>query len=139
MVVEVPAGRTASLALSQGVERVKVYAQPTGGDSIDLPLTLTNTALRGSTTFTYWIDAVAPSESMADIAFTLTTSDAGPASSDTVRATAMATDVVAHRTGDFYGQPLSELHEDRRDPNEFIVLTNNDFDAAALVPDERRC
>jgi hypothetical protein len=89
MVVEVPAGRTATLALSQGVERVKVYAQPTGGKSLDMPFTLTNTALRGSTTFTYWIDAVAPSASMADIAFTLTTSDTGPASSDTIRATAV--------------------------------------------------
>jgi hypothetical protein len=90
MVVEVPAGRTATLALSQGTEWVQVYAQPTGGAPLAFPLTLTNTALRGSTTFTYWIEAVAPSESMADIAFTLTTSDTGPASSDTVRATAMA-------------------------------------------------
>jgi hypothetical protein len=68
---------------------VQVYAEPTGGKSLDMPFTLTNTALRGSTTFTYWIDAVAPSASMADIAFTLTTSDTGPASSDTIRATAV--------------------------------------------------
>jgi hypothetical protein len=93
MVVEVPAGRTATLALSQGAERVQVYAQPTGGAPLGFPLALANPAVRGSTTFTYWIDAVAPSASMADIAFTLTTSDAGPASSDTVRATAYLLDL----------------------------------------------
>jgi hypothetical protein len=117
MVVEVPAGRTATLALSQGTEWVKVYAQPTGGDSIDLPLTLTNTALRGSTTFTYWIDAVAPSESMADIAFTLTTSDAGPASSDTVRATTVAGSVDLEIIG------LDANEEDF--PGGLVAVNNN--------------
>jgi hypothetical protein len=73
---------------------------------------------------------------MADIAFTLTPTGGSPASADRSRATAVATNLVAHRTGDFHGQPIPELQENRRDPNEFIVLTNNDFDAAALVPDD---
>jgi hypothetical protein len=131
MLVDVPAGRTATLAITQGAENVRVWTAPTGGTAIPTAGTTVGNALQ-----TFWIEAFAPSARPADIAFTLTPTGASPASSDTVRATAVATDVVAHRTGDFYGQPLSELHEDRRNPNEFIVLTNNDFDAAALVPDD---
>jgi hypothetical protein len=123
MVVEVPAGRTTSLALIQDVERVKVYAQPTGGDPLALPLTLTNAALRGSTTFTYWIDAVAPSESMADIAFTLTTSGTGPASSDTVRATAVAVDLS-----------IDDLPTPIEDGSGAVIWRNSDFSRNTPAP-----
>ena len=93
MIVEVPAGRTVSLAITQGAGRVQLYAQATDGTQFDLPLAITAPQGTNSTTLTYWIQAVAPSTSIADIAFTLTTTDSGPASSDTVRATALAVDL----------------------------------------------
>jgi hypothetical protein len=140
MIAEVPAGMTATLEFdAAAAEKVKVFL-PSGAVALDTA-TLKTTVVGGSPR-TFWIEAFTPSASMADIAFTLTldgstgSGSTGAPPSDTIRATAVATDIVAHRTGDFYGQPLSELHEDRRNPNEFIVLTNNDFDAAALVPDD---
>jgi hypothetical protein len=134
MVVDVPKGMKATLAFdATAAGKVKVFS-PSG--TVVLDQGMLSTPIVGGGPQNFWIEAFAPSASMADIAFTLTPTGGSPASGDTVRATAVATNLVAHRTGDFHGQPIPELQENRRDPNEFIVLTNNDFDAAALVPDD---
>ena len=99
MIVEVPAGRTASLAIPQGAERVRVYA-PNDPNPLAFPLSVSAPAGTGSATFTYWIEAVAPSAGMADIVFTLTTTGTGPVSSDTVRATAVAVDLDVDSNND---------------------------------------
>ncbi len=99
MIVEVPAGRTATLAIPQGAERVRVYA-PNDPTPLAFPLSVSAPAGTRSTTLTSWIEAVAPSASMADIVFTLTTTGSGPVSSDTVRATAVAVDLDVDSNND---------------------------------------
>ncbi|MFN9369735.1 MAG: hypothetical protein ACK6CT_13385 [Planctomycetia bacterium] len=86
MVVDVPAGRTATLAVTQGAEKVRLWTAPTGGTAISAA----GTTIVGGAVQAFWIEALSPSASMADIAFTLTPTGCSPASADTIRATAMA-------------------------------------------------
>ena len=92
MVVHVAAGRTATLAFAQGVDMVRVYAQETGGNPV-LEQGNETTTIGGGPPQTFWIEAFAPSASLADIAFTLTPTGGSPASADTIRATAVAVDL----------------------------------------------
>jgi hypothetical protein len=125
MVVEVPSGRTASLAIRKNPESVRLYADPTGGTPLSLPLTVTASATT-SKTLTYWIQALAPSTSMADIVFELTTTDAGRSSTDTVRATAVAVDLDVDSDNDGTIDPDNGLAggDDRieGDPSRGIVV-----------------
>jgi hypothetical protein len=97
MVVNVASGRTATLAFdADAAKTVRVYS-PTG--SIALDHDRLSTPIVGGPAQTFWIDAFAPSASLADIAFTLTL-DVSPGSgstgsppSDTIRATAVAVDL----------------------------------------------
>ncbi len=88
MVVQVLAGQAATLAITQGADKVRVYGQETGGNPILGPGQLLTPVVGGSPQ-TFWVEAVAASTSLADIAFTLTAAD-GLSSTDIVRATAVA-------------------------------------------------
>jgi hypothetical protein len=75
MVVNVASGRTATLAFdADAAKKVRVYS-PTG--SIALDHDRLSTPIVGSPAQTFWIEAFAPSASMADIAFTLTVTGTG--------------------------------------------------------------
>ena len=88
MIVDVPQGRTAALGFDAGAaSKVKVLSS---SGAVVLDTERLSTTIAGGGPQTFWIEAFAPSQSMADIAFTLATTGAGPASSDTVRATAVA-------------------------------------------------
>lgn len=97
MVVEVTTGQEATLSLNSGAsDRVKVYSS-TGQEVLSATKSAANMVdVQGgvvtvaTTTWTLWVEATAPSASMADIAFTLTASGSGMSSTDIVRATAMA-------------------------------------------------
>lgn len=73
MIVDVPAGRTASLAITQRADKVRLWPAPTGGTAI----AATGTTIVGGSAQTFWIEAFAPSASLADIAFTLTVTGTG--------------------------------------------------------------
>ena len=94
LVVNVPEFQTATLTFdATAAERVRVYS-PAGVLALDV--THLSTTVEGGAAQTFWIEAFAPSASMADVAFTLTldvspgSSSTGSAPSDTIRATAMA-------------------------------------------------
>jgi hypothetical protein len=95
MIVDVPQGRTATLAITQGADKVRLWTAQTGGTAIPAA----GTTIAGGAVQTYWIEAFAPSASMADIAFTLTLSvgtGSGSTTSpprDTIRATAVTLDL----------------------------------------------
>jgi hypothetical protein len=144
MIVDVPQGRTATLAFDAGAARkVRVYA-PSG--ALALEQGRLSTPITAGSPQSFWIEAFAPSASLADIAFTLTATGGGPASSDMILATAVAVDLVAHRTGGRLGEVVSEDLESASDPNTYMILTNRDFeqglplagrdfdDAIALLP-----
>jgi hypothetical protein len=125
MIVHVPQGRKATLAITQGADKVRLWTAQTGGTAIPAAGT---TIVGGGSPQTYWIEAFAPSASMADIAFTLTASGTGTASSDKIRATAAGMNMVAHRTGGRLGEVVSEDLESAGDPNSYMILTNRDFE-----------
>jgi len=126
MVVDVPAGRTATLAFDPtAAAKVKVFA---ASGAVVLEQGRLSTRIVGGSPQTFWIEAFAPSESMADIAFTLTPTGGSPASADTIRATAVAADLVAHRTGGRLGDVTPENLESAGDPNTYMILTNRDFE-----------
>jgi len=88
MVVDVPAGRTATLAFDPtAAAKVKVFSP---SDAVVLEQGRLSTRIVGGSPQTFWIEAFAPSASLADITFTLTPTGGSPASSDTIRATAVA-------------------------------------------------
>ncbi len=107
LVVQALAGQAASLALnSEAARQMKVYPQATGGTALEFkpfgtnPVpTLDMAGVQGgvvtgaTTTWTLWVEATAPSVSLADIVFTLT-ANGGLSSTDIVRATAMAMPAV---------------------------------------------
>jgi hypothetical protein len=133
MIAEVPAGMTATLGFAQGIDMVRVYAQETGGEPVLKKRTETTTVVGGSPR-TFWIEAFAPSANMADIAFTLTldvgasSGSTGAPPSDMIRATAVAADLMAHRTGGRLGEVVSDDLESAGDPNSYMILTNRDFE-----------
>ena len=101
LIVTVPEFQTATLAFdATAAERVRVYS-PAGVVALDV--THLSTTVEGGTAQTFWIEAFAPSASMADITLTLTltlddstgsgsagSGSTGSAPTDTIRATAVA-------------------------------------------------
>ena len=59
-----------------------------------------STPIVGGSAQTFWIEAFAPSASLADIAFTLTPTGGKPASADTIRATAVKVDIDVDSNND---------------------------------------
>lgn len=102
MIVDVPVGRTASLSITQGADKVEVYANDGRRVLWSTTTSLSLPAQTGTTRtpVSFWIQAVVPSAGLADIAFTLTTTGTGPASSDIVRATAVAVDLDVDSNND---------------------------------------
>ncbi len=106
LVVELSAGKTARLELAEGADKVTLWDHesqgarvfPEGASAIDL--TAPTDAL--ATTWTFWIEAIAPSASIADITFTLTSHGESSATevADTVRATAVAADLDGDTNND---------------------------------------
>jgi len=87
MVVDVPHGRTATLAFdAAAAAKVKVFE---ASGAVVLDQGMLSTPIVGGSPQTFWIEAFAPSATMADITFTLTTTGGSPASSDRIRATAV--------------------------------------------------
>lgn len=75
MIVDVPAGRTATLAFdATTASKVRVFS-PSGAVALDQGRL--STPIAGGSPQTFWIEAFAPSTSMADIAFTLTVTGTG--------------------------------------------------------------
>jgi hypothetical protein len=110
MIAEVPAGMTATLEFDPAAaKKVKVFL-PSGAVALDTA-TLKTTVVGGEPR-TFWIEAFAPSASLADIAFTLTlvvsasSGSAGSPPSDMIRATAVPPgptvdiDVDSNNSGD---------------------------------------
>jgi len=87
MVVDVPKGMKATLAFDAAAAgKVKVFS-PSG--TVVLDQGMLSTPIVGGGPQNFWIEAFAPSASMADIAFTLTPTGGSSASADTIRATAV--------------------------------------------------
>jgi len=98
MVVDVPHGRTATLAFdAAAAAKVKVFA---ASGAVVLDQGMLSTPIVGGSPQTFWIEAFAPSATMADITFTLTTTGGSPASSDRIRATAVAVDLDVDSNND---------------------------------------
>ena len=99
MIVDVPNGQSATPAFdAAAAAKVKVFSN---SGAVVLEQGRLSTAIAGGTTAqTFWIEAFAPSASLADIAFTLTPAGGSPASSDTIRATAVAVDLDVDSNND---------------------------------------
>jgi hypothetical protein len=98
MVVDVPKGITATLAFdAAAAAKVKVFA---ASGAVVLEQGRLSTSIASGSAQTFWIEAFAPSATMADIAFTLTAKGGSPASSDTIRATAVAVDLDVDTNND---------------------------------------
>jgi hypothetical protein len=139
IIVDVPAGRTASLAITQGADKVRLWTAPTDGTAIPAA----GSTVVGGSPQTFWIEAFAPSESMADIAFTLTldvstgSGSTGSAPSDTIRATAVEVDLdVDSDNNDRLNSPKRDLEEEDQEATtpKRIVVNDNDTDGDH-VPD----
>jgi hypothetical protein len=119
----VPKGRSATLAITQGADKVRLWTAQTGGTAIPAA----GTTIAGGAVQTYWIEAFAPSASMADIAFTLTPAGGSPASPDRIRATAAAVDLS-----------IDDLPADIEDGSGAYVWRNSDFTRRINAPDSRQ-
>jgi hypothetical protein len=119
MIVEVTNDTTATFSISAGADKVTVWSAAEAGVAVltqaqpaksvsDLP-----GGVRGekTTVWTLWIEATAPSISMADIAFRLTPADAAndPSLIETVRATAIAVDIDTDSNNDGFIDPNNSL------------------------------
>jgi hypothetical protein len=99
MIVDVPQGMTATLAFDAGAAgRVKVFSS--AGTVVLQQGRLSTPIVGGGSPQPFWIEAFAPSASMADIAFTLTATGTGTASSDKILATAVAVDLDVDSNND---------------------------------------
>lgn len=103
MVADVPEGMTATLAFdATAASKVRVFSSV---GAVVLDTTQLSTTVGGGPQ-TFWIEAFAPSESMADITFTLTldvstgTGSTGSAPSDTIQATAVTVDLDVDSNND---------------------------------------
>ena len=152
MVANVPEGFTATLVFANGVDMVRVYAQQTSQPGQEEKPVLSKdkktTTVVGGSAKTFWIEAFNPSESMADIAFTLTLHDnlgssstgsgsTGSAPSDTIRATAVEVDLdVDSDNNDRLNSPKRDLEEEDQEATtpKRIVVNDNDTDGDH-VPD----
>jgi hypothetical protein len=130
MIAEVPAGMTATLEFDPAAaKKVKVFL-PSGAVALDTA-TLKTTVVGGEPQ-TFWIEAFAPSASLADIAFTLTlnvgtgSGSTGAPPSDTIRATAVDTVVSIKAIDDV-------AHEQYRDTGTFVI-TRERGNLDTLIP-----
>jgi hypothetical protein len=140
MIVDVPQGRSATLAITQGADKVRLWTAQTGGTAIPAA----GTTIAGGAVQTYWIEAFAPSASMADIAFTLTpTGGTGSGSTtspprDTIRATAVVVDLDVDSNNDGKisedDDPIEERTDDTRLPGRVLLAASGDVDGDS-VPD----
>jgi hypothetical protein len=99
MVVEVPAGQVAAIQIMQGADRVAIWTAAANGQRI-LSQQAPSNVITASTTL--WIEGLAPSAGLADVAFKLSVSG-GPglaASSDIVRASTVAVDLDVDTNND---------------------------------------
>ena len=135
MVVDVAPGRTATLAFdADAAKKVRVYS-PSGALALDQGQL--STPIFGGPPQTFWIEAFAPSESMADIAFTLTPTGGSSASGDRIRATAVEVDLdVDSNNNDRLDKPKRDADEEKKEPTvpKRIVVNDNDTDGDH-VPD----
>jgi hypothetical protein len=140
MIVDVPQGRSATLAITQGADKVRLWTAQTGGTAIPAA----GTTIAGGAVQTYWIEAFAPSASMADIAFTLTPKGGSSASADTIRATAVAVDldVDSDNVGGVQRSAAEDAIEDITDeagrgidatPGLYLQVQDEDSDGDGLV------
>jgi hypothetical protein len=126
MIVDVPAGRTATLAFDAGAAgRVKVFSS--AGTVVLEQGRLSTPIVGGGSPQPFWIEAFAPSASMADIAFTLTATGTGTASSDKILATAVAVDLT-----------IDDLALDIEDGSGAVIWRNSDFTRHIQAPDPRQ-
>jgi hypothetical protein len=148
MIAEVPAGMTATLEFdAAAAKKVKVFL-PSGAVALDTA-TLKTTVVGGEPQ-TFWIEAFAPSASLADIAFTLTlnvgtgsgstgSGSTGAPPSDTIRATAVAVDLDADSNNDGAIDPDNGPAgtDDRieEEPSGRILFVNSDDDDGNGVAD----
>jgi len=131
MVVDVPRGRTARLEFTADVAtRARVWtnagAEVLSGHTVATPI-------HGGDPSIFWIGAFAPSTNMADLVFTLTTSDGGPVSSDTIRGTAVAVDLDVDSNNDSgFLEPDDNPEEDQLENDlttgKRIFATTGDYD-----------
>ena len=126
MIVDVPQGMTATLAFDAGAaSRVKVFSS--AGTVVLEQGRLSTPIVGGGSPQPFWIEAFAPSASMADIAFTLTATGTGTASSDKILATAVAVDLS-----------IDDLPADIEDGSGAYVWRNSDFTRRINAPDSRQ-
>jgi hypothetical protein len=126
MIVDVPAGRTATLAFDAGAAgRVKVFSS--AGTVVLEQGRLSTPIVGGGSPQPFWIEAFAPSANMADIAFTLTATGTGTASSDKILATAVAVDLT-----------IDDLPLDIEDGSGAVIWRNSDFTRHIQAPDARQ-
>ena len=142
MIVDVPHGQTATLAFdAAAAAKVKVFA---ASGAVVLEQGRLSTSIAGGTAQTFWIEAFAPSASMADIAFTLTPTGGSPASSDTIRATAVVVDldVDSDNVGGVQRSAAEDAIEDITDeagrgidatPGLYLQVQDEDSDGDGLV------
>jgi hypothetical protein len=156
MVANVPAGMTATLEFAQGVDMMRVYAQQTSQPGQEEKPVLSKgkktTTVVGGSPQTFWIEAFASSESMADIAFTLTltlddspgssstgSGSTGSAPSDTIRATAVEVDLDVDSNRDNTIDDADEKDEDKWESGAgksgAVILPNLDKDGTGPAPD----
>ena len=131
MVVEIPLGQAATLEIIKGADRVAVWTAAANGQRI-LSHQAPSNVFTASTTL--WIEAIAPSVELADVAFKLSVSG-GPglqASSDTVHATTVAVDLDLDTNNDGVidpdNGPTGTDDPVEEAPNGRIIFVNSDDD-----------
>jgi hypothetical protein len=116
LIANVPAGRTATLAIAKGA--VRVYDQQAGGNPVLGPPGQPSIEVVGGQPRPFWVEAITPGVNLADIELTLTAVvSAGrqtPPPSDKVRATAVDTVVSIKAIDDV-------AHEQYRDTGTFVI------------------
>jgi hypothetical protein len=102
MIASVPAGRTATLAVGQGANKVRVYGQETGGEPLPGP-GQSSIKVAGGAPTPFWVEAGGQGATLANIGFTLTADVSSgrktPPPSDTVLATSVTFTLLARGGG----------------------------------------
>jgi hypothetical protein len=149
MVVEVQKGRSATLSITRGADKMRLYADAAGGNPLNLaaandgdPLAIDLNNMAGgeettnSSVWTFWIAAVAPSVNMADIAFSVVVpgGESQSPESDEAMATAIAVDldVDSDNSGFVEGTAQEDAIEDiagvDATPGKVLLVNDQDFD-----------
>jgi hypothetical protein len=127
LIANVPAGRTATLAIAKGA--VRVYDQQAGGNPVLGPPGQPSIEVVGGQPRAFWVEAITPGVNLADIELTLTavvsTGRQTPPPSDKVRATAV--DIVSIKAID------DVAHEQYRDTGTFVI-TRERGNLDTLIP-----